>query len=86
MIHLHEINAELSKTSESDVRLDFYLVLRENDCFFVLDRAECPSALSTRSWRSNYILADVAAEWSIGDWLKQIESMAKDKRGENVVE
>ncbi len=85
MIHIHQINAELSKTSESDVRLDFYSVSKENDCFFVVDKAECPSAVSTRLWRSNYILADAAASWSIADWLKELESMARENRSENVL-
>jgi hypothetical protein len=85
MINIHQINAELSKTSESDIRLDFYLVSKEKDCFFVVDKAECHPALSTQSWRSNYILAEAAADWSIADWLKELESMARENRSENVL-
>ena len=79
MIPLAQINAELAKASDADVRLDLYEVVRKNDCFFVEDRAECPAALSSRLWRCNFILQEVAGSWSLSDWLAELRTMAKER-------
>ena len=55
MIH-QMLSTEIRAKSTTELRLDWYDVVAENDCLVIVDRPECPAEKSSRRWPLSYIL------------------------------
>jgi hypothetical protein len=77
---LAAINEEMKARSTSDCRLDFYELIKEKDCFFLIDRQQCPAELSMRTSVVNFIHEDQAKSFSLDDWVREIQAIVLSGR------
>lgn len=76
MIH-QRLNEELKSRASEKLRLDWYQIVPENDCLFIMDRPDCPVSQSSKKWPLNYLLKSEAESVDFDSCFEMIVSLVQ---------
>jgi hypothetical protein len=76
-MNLSIVNEEMARRSTLDCPMANYQVIKNKDCFFIVDREGCPVGLSTVRWSLDFIPESVARGYDLEDWMREIETLVR---------
>ena len=76
-MNLSIVNEEMARRSTLDCPMANYQVIKNKDCFLIVDREGCPVGLSTVRWSLDFIPESVARDYDLEDWMREIETLVR---------